>query len=66
MKTALQKHILHAEEKRMKDEDIANIEISKLSLSVAKSRSLRNQRCNSKVYTPQRFDERHDLPLGNT
>jgi hypothetical protein len=33
MKTALQKHILHAEEKRMKDEDIANIEISK-SLSL--------------------------------
>jgi hypothetical protein len=29
MKTALQKHILHAEEKRLKDEDIANIEISK-------------------------------------
>jgi hypothetical protein len=30
-KTELQKHILHAEEKRMKDEDIANIEISKTS-----------------------------------
>jgi hypothetical protein len=29
MKTALQKHILHAEEKRLKDEDIANIENSK-------------------------------------
>jgi hypothetical protein len=29
MKTALQKHILHAEEKRMKDEDIANIEMKK-------------------------------------
>jgi hypothetical protein len=28
MKTALQKHILHAEEKRMKDEDIANIDRS--------------------------------------
>jgi hypothetical protein len=61
MKTALQKHILHAEEKRMKDKDIANIEVSK-KLQVAKSRSLRKQRCNSKVYTPQRVDERQRYP----
>jgi hypothetical protein len=36
MKTALQNHILHAEEKRMKDEDITNIENSK-SLSLGHS-----------------------------